>query len=341
MRRTLAVLDQYQRPLRDLRISVTDRCNFRCTYCMPLDEYEWIHKSQVLTFEEITRLAGIFADLGVGKIRLTGGEPLLRKDLPRLVEALAGIDPITDVCMTTNASRLVEMAKPLADAGLGRVTVSLDSLRPERFRAITQRAELQPVLAGLEAAKAAGLGPIKLNAVIERGVNDDEMIDLLEFARGHELELRYIEFMDVGNANQWHSSKLVSKAEILRTIAAVHDIAPVAEPRGSAPSTDYQVSGGGRFGVIASVTEPFCGDCSRARLTAGGKFVTCLFAGDGRDLKTPIRDGAADAELRSMIESVWLGRTDRYSEQRLVELRSARGYQPQRQQKIEMISLGG
>ncbi len=341
MRRTLAVLDQYQRPLRDLRISVTDRCNFRCTYCMPLDEYEWIHKSQVLTFEEITRLAGIFADLGVGKIRLTGGEPLLRKDLPRLVEALAGIDPITDVCMTTNASRLVEMAKPLADAGLGRVTVSLDSLRPERFRAITQRAELQPVLAGLEAAKAAGLGPIKLNAVIERGVNDDEMIDLLEFARGHELELRYIEFMDVGNANQWHSSKLVSKAEILRTIAAVHDIAPVAEPRGSAPSTDYQVSGGGRFGVIASVTEPFCGDCSRARLTADGKFVTCLFAGDGRDLKTPIRDGAADAELRPMIESVWLGRTDRYSEQRLVELRSARGYQPQRQQKIEMISLGG
>ena len=341
MRRTLAVLDQYQRPLRDLRISVTDRCNFRCTYCMPLDEYEWIHKSQVLTFEEITRLAGIFADLGVAKIRLTGGEPLLRKDLPRLVEALAGIDPITDVCMTTNASRLVEMAKPLADAGLGRVTVSLDSLRPERFRAITQRAELQPVLAGLEAAKAAGLGPIKLNAVIERGVNDDEMIDLLEFARGHELELRYIEFMDVGNANQWHSSKLVSKAEILRTIAAVHDIAPVAEPRGSAPSTDYQVSGGGRFGVIASVTEPFCGDCSRARLTADGKFVTCLFAGDGRDLKTPIRDGAADAELRSMIESVWLGRTDRYSEQRLVELRSARGYQPQRQQKIEMISLGG
>lgn len=337
----MAVFDQFQRPLRDLRISVTDRCNFRCTYCMPLDEYQWIHKSQVLTFEEITRLARIFADLGVRKIRLTGGEPLLRKDLPRLVEALAGIDGIGEVCMTTNASRLVEMAKPLADAGLGRVTVSLDSLQPERFRAIAQRAELEPVLAGLEAAKEAGLGPVKLNAVIERGVNEDEIVDLLEFARGHQFELRYIEFMDVGNANQWHSSKLVPKTEILRTIAAVHDIGPVAEPRGSAPSTDYEVSAGGRFGVIASVTEPFCGDCSRARLTADGKFVTCLFAGDGRNLKTPIRDGAVDADLRSVIETVWRARTDRYSEQRLVELQSAQGYQPQRQQKIEMISLGG
>ena len=308
---------------------------------MPLDQYEWIHRSQVLTFEEITRLGRLFAELGMRKIRLTGGEPLLRKDLPRLIESLATTEGVEEVCMTTNASRLVEMAKRLRDAGLGRVTISLDSIRPDRFREITQRAELQPVLDGIEAAKAASLGPVKINAVIEKGVNDDEVLDLLEFARKNDLEMRFIEFMDVGNANQWESSKLVSKAEMLRTISSVHEIRPATKPRGSAPAADYEVASGGRFGVIASVTEPFCGDCTRGRLTADGRFVTCLFAEDGLDLKTPLRTEATDDELRSTIESIWQNRSDRYSEQRLVELRSKKGYRPQRQQKIEMISLGG
>ena len=334
--------DRHQRPLEDLRISVTDRCNFRCTYCMPLAEYEWLHKSKILTFEEIERLARLFVGLGVRKIRLTGGEPLVRQNLPELVERLASIPGLDDLAMTTNASRLASLAGPLKQAGLKRVTVSIDSVRPETFRAMTQRGDLAPVLEGLQEAKRVGLTPIKLNAVIEKGVNDGEIVELAQFARNHGYEMRFIEYMDVGNANQWRSEKLVSKAEILRAVGERFPLRPASELRGSQPAADYVYEdGGGKVGVIASVTEPFCGDCTRARLTAEGRLVTCLFASKGVDLKTPLRDGEDDAALQDRIAKVWRNRTDRYSEQRLVALQSKSGYRADDHEKIEMISLGG
>ena len=335
-------LDRHRRPLTDLRISVTDRCNYRCTYCMPLAEYEWLHKSRILTFEEIARLARIAAGLGVRKIRLTGGEPLVRQDLPVLVQELAAIKGLDDLCLTTNGSRLAPMAGELKAAGLNRVTVSLDSLKPERFRAITQRGDLEPVLAGLEAADSAGLRPIKLNAVIERGVNDDEIVDLVEFGRTGGYDVRFIEYMDVGNANRWTSEKLVPKREILARVAERYPVREARVERGAAPAEDYEfVDGGGRFGVIASVTEPFCGACTRARLTADGQFVTCLFSDRGHDLKTLLREGATDAEIEERIRAIWERRTDRYSEQRLAALESPAGYDAQSRRKLEMISLGG
>ena len=336
------MFDRLNRPLEDLRISVTDRCNFRCTYCMPLDEYEWIKVARILSFEEIARLARIFAGLGVRKVRLTGGEPLVRKDLPTLVGQIAAVKGIEDLAMTTNASRLVELAGPLAAAGLNRITVSLDTLRPERFRAITQRGELEPVLDGLFAARDAGLLPIKINAVVERDVNEDEVVDLAAFGREHGFETRFIEYMDVGNANQWRTERLVPKSEILERIQAVFPFRPAGDLRGSRPADRYEyLDGRGGFGVIASVTDPFCGDCSRARLTAEGQLVTCLFSGDGFDLKPLLRGGADDAEIAAAIEGVWTRRSDRYSETRLVALHSAAGYQPGAARKLEMIRLGG
>ena len=335
------LLDRHGRKLEDLRISVTDRCNFRCTYCMPLAEYEWLHRSKILTFEEITRTARLFAALGVTKIRLTGGEPLLRQDLPDLIAQLRAIGGIRDLALTTNAARLAKLARPLKEAGLDRVTVSIDSLKPERFREMTQRGDLGPVLEGLAAARDVGLGPIKLNAVIERGVNDDEILDLVDFARENGYEVRFIEYMDVGNANQWRSAKLVSKREILDVIAAKHPFESAKQERGSAPSADYAFADGrGRVGVIASVTEPFCGDCTRMRLTADGRLVTCLFSSRGHDLKAMLRDGASDAAITERVHGIWTARTDRYSEQRLVALQTA-SYDPAARKKIEMISLGG
>ncbi len=309
---------------------------------MPLDEYEWLHKSKILSFEEIERLASVFVGLGVRKIRLTGGEPLVRQNLPELVERLAAIPGVEDLAMTTNASRLAKLAAPLQDAGLRRVTVSIDSVREETFRRMTQRGDLGPVLEGLAEAKRVGLTPIKLNAVIEKGVNDGEVVELAEFARNNGYELRFIEYMDVGNANQWRSEKLVSKAQILRAVAERFPLRPAGEPRGSTPAAEYVYKdGGGRVGVIASVTEPFCGDCTRARLTADGRLVTCLFASKGEDLKTPLRAGESDAALAERIAAVWNRRTDRYSEKRLVALESSAGYRPDERSKIEMISLGG
>jgi cyclic pyranopterin phosphate synthase len=329
------------RPLEDLRISVTDRCNFRCTYCMPLDEYPWIAREKILTFEEISRSARVFALLGVKKLRITGGEPLVRKGLPQLVQQLSAIPGIEDIALTTNASRFVEMAQPLKDAGLNRVTVSIDTLRKDRFRQITQRSELQPVLDGIQAAQRAEFRPIKLNAVIERGVNDDEILDLVEFARDGGFEMRFIEYMDVGNANQWTSDKLVSKREILEVIRSRYAL--TEKPgRGSRPSKDYSFADGrGGVGVIASVTEPFCGDCSRIRLTADGRLVTCLFSDSGADLKALLRDDASDEDLAEFVRGIWEQREDRYSETRLVQMNSPSGYVPQSRKKIEMISLGG
>lgn len=308
---------------------------------MPLDEYPWIAREKILTFEEIARSAQVFAGLGVKKIRITGGEPLVRKDLPTLIEQLSSIPGIEDIALTTNASRFVGMAQPLKDAGLGRVTVSLDTLRRDRFRQITQRAELQPVLDGIVAAQGAELGPIKLNAVIERGVNDDEILDLVEFARDGGFEMRFIEFMDVGNANAWTSDKLVSKREMLEVIRSKYKL--IEKPgRGSRPSKDYTFSDGrGGVGVIASVTEPFCGACSRIRLTADGQLVTCLFSDTGSDLKNLLRSGATDDQVTEFVTGIWQQRADRYSETRLVQMNSPSGYTPQSRKKIEMISLGG
>ena len=334
--------DDLQRPLKDLRISVTDRCNFRCTYCMPLDEYEWIERAEILTYEEIARLAALFVRLGVDKIRLTGGEPLLRKNLNQLISKLSLLAGIKDLCLTTNAALLAPQVTALRAAGLRRVNVSLDTLQPEKFRRMTKRGDLDKVLEGLFAAKRHGFGPIKINAVIEKGVNDDEIIDLVEFARDNGFAMRFIEYMDVGNSNQWTSEKMVSKAEMLERISARYPVQEVGRDQGSAPSIDYEfVDGGGDIGVIASVTEPFCTSCTRARLTADGKMVTCLFSQQGHDLKTSMRSGASDQELRDSIGSIWNARADRYSEERFLAMNSGQGYQPDQHKKIEMITLGG
>ena len=334
--------DTYNRPIRDLRISVTDRCNFRCTYCMPLDEYEWLEKKEILSFEEITRLTNLFVHLEVEKIRLTGGEPLARRDLDKLVAKLSALPGPPDLCLTTNGSLLAEKVAALKAAGLRRINVSLDSLKPDRFRRITKRGDLAKVLEGLFAAQSHGLQPIKINAVIERGVNDDEILDLVAFAREHGFAIRFIEYMDVGNANNWKSERMVSKKEILETINARFPLRKLGRGKGSAPSVDYQfLDGSGDIGVIASVTEPFCSTCTRARLTADGKLVTCLFSQQGYDLKTRMRSGATDAELLEVISAVWLQRKDRYSEERLAALHSPVGYDPASHKKLEMISLGG
>ncbi len=307
------LLDTYQRPLGDLRISVTDRCNFRCTYCMPLDEYDWIEKQEILTFEEIVRLAKIFVQLGVDKIRLTGGEPLVRRDLEKLVSQLSPLPGLRDLCLTTNGSLLAEKAPALKAAGLRRVNVSLDTLNPEKFRAMTKRGDLDKVLEGLFAAKHSGLQPI-----------------------------RFIEYMDVGNSNGWLSEKVVPKAEILSKITSHYGLRETGRRGGSAPSVDYQViDGTGDIGVIASVTEPFCSSCTRARLTADGKLVTCLFSARGHDLKALIRNGASDEKVRNVISAVWRIRTDRYSDARLEAMKSTHGYEAKAHKKIEMITLGG
>jgi cyclic pyranopterin phosphate synthase len=310
---------------------------------MPLDEYEWLEKSEVLSFEEITRLVRLFMALGVEKIRLTGGEPLARRDLETLIAKLSALDPRPELCLTTNGSLLAEKAAALQAAGLHRINVSIDSLKPDRFRQITKRGDLKKVLEGLFTAKRLGLQPIKINAVIERGVNDDEILDLVAFAREHSFSLRFIEFMDVGNANEWRMDNIVAKHDIIATIHAHFPLREVGREKGRAPSVDYEFVDGhdGDVGVIASVTEPFCGSCTRARLTADGKFVTCLFAHTGYDLKKLMRGGASDVEILAVLQAIWTKRKDRYSEERLAALQSVVGYDPKRQKKIEMISLGG
>jgi GTP 3',8-cyclase len=335
------LLDALKRPVRDLRISVTDRCNFRCSYCMPLDEYEWIDKKEILTFEEITRLAIIFVGLGVEKIRLTGGEPLVRQNLDRLVKQVSAINGLKDLCLTTNGALLAEKIASLKEAGLRRVNISIDSLDPDKFKQITKRGDLGKVLEGVFAAKKHELHPIKLNAVIERGVNDDDIIPLVEFSREHGFAIRFIEYMDVGNSNNWTSAKLVPKKEIIDKIHSRFPLKEVGRADGTAPSMDYKfVDGRGDVGVIASVTEPFCSSCTRVRLTADGKVVTCLFSQLGHDVKALLRGGASDDAIGEWLSSIWKQRTDRYSDERLQALRSA-SYDPKSHKKIEMISLGG
>jgi cyclic pyranopterin phosphate synthase len=339
--RSMRTVDSLKRPMLDLRISVTDRCNFRCTYCMPFDEYTWIERNQVLSFEEIERVARLFVDFGIQKLRLTGGEPLVRKDLDQLIARLSRIEGLADISLTTNGALLDEQASKLYAAGLRRINVSIDSLRPDRFLALTQRGNLDDVLKGLFAAKKAGFSPIKINAVIIRGTNDDEIIDLVEFARQNSFEMRFIEYMDVGNVNAWSLEKTVTKKEILEAVHARFPVREIGRANGSAPAVDYEfLDGMGEIGIIGSVTEPFCSSCTRIRLTADGKLVTCLFAESGFDLKNLIRSGASDNEIKAAVAQIWSGRTDRYSDLRWQQVLGG-GYQPRNHKKIEMITLGG
>ena len=312
------VRDTLQRPLGSLRISVTDRCNLRCRYCMPEQEYVWLPKESILTFEEITRLARVFVSLGATKLRLTGGEPLLRHDLPSLTAMLAGLPGVRDLAMTTNGLLLAREAEALHRAGLKRVTVSLDTLRPERMRELARSERHADVVAGIGAARSAGFAPIKLNTVVIRGVNDDELADLIEFARAQAAEVRFIEYMDVGGATEWSAAQVVSQTEMLeRLIARYGPIVPEAGDDPSAPAERFRLLDGTTFGIIASTTAPFCRACDRSRLTADGVWFLCLYAEKGIDLREPLRAGASDEQLREIITAAWTGRSDRGAEERL------------------------
>ena len=336
------ITDKFGRPMRDLRISVTDRCNFRCPYCMPAEiygeAYEFLPRADILTFEELTRLIGIFAELGINKLRITGGEPLLRTDLPNLVGMLTGIKSIDDLTLTTNGYLLSQFAQPLKDAGLHRITVSLDSLDDEVFKAMNGRGfTTQRVLEAIQTAADVGLSPIKINCVVQKGVNDHTIVDLARHFQGTGRIVRYIEYMDVGNRNGWRSEHVVPADEIIAKIDAEMPLEPIASNYQGEVATRYRYKdGSGEIGLIASVTKPFCGDCTRARLSTDGKIYTCLFASEGLSLKDPMRDGATDDELRKLLSGVWSLRTDRYSEERAA---SPSETVPAR--KIEMYQIGG
>ena len=337
------MLDRLGRPLRDLRISVTDRCNFRCGYCMPAEvfgrDYAFLPRDEILSFEEIHRLAAAFATLGTRKLRITGGEPTVRRDLPALIALLAALRdedgaPL-DLAMTTNGSALTRLAGPLAAAGLSRVTVSLDSLDDATFQRMNGvEFPVSRVLDGIDAAVAAGLGPVKVNVVLKRGENDRGILDLAGWARESGHVLRFIEYMDVGTTNGWRVDEIVPAEEVVETISRAWPLEPLAAGyQGEVAARWRYRDGGGEIGVIASVTKPFCGDCNRARISAEGKLYTCLFSAVGHDLRAPLRAGATDAELAATVRGIWVGRDDRYS-----ELRSAA---TDRFPKIEMFALGG
>jgi cyclic pyranopterin phosphate synthase len=313
---TSVLLDTHHRPLRNLRLSVTDRCNLRCSYCMPEPEYVWLPREDILHFEEIDTLVDVFTALGVDKVRLTGGEPLLRRDLPTLIRGLAARPAIRDLAMTTNGVLLAPQAQALRDAGLHRLTVSLDTLNAERFRSLTRFDELDRVLDGI--AAAAPLFPgLKLDTVVIRGVNDDELVDLIEFARTHGAEVRFIEYMDVGGATHWSKERVVSRQEMLRRLEAHYGaIAPLHEVS-SAPADRYRLADGTVFGIISSTTEPFCHSCDRSRLTADGLWYLCLYAAQGTDLRGPLRAGASAEEMAQLIRATWEVRSDRGAEERL------------------------
>ena len=333
------VTDSLQRPLRDLRISVTDRCNFRCTYCMPKEvfgrDYHFLPASQLLSFEEIARLAGIFVGLGVEKIRLTGGEPLVRRDMEKLIAMLAGLEGLRDLTLTTNGSLLARKAQALKDAGLRRVTVSLDSLDDAVFKAMNDVAfPVDRVLEGIEVAQAVGLAPIKINMVVKRGVNDDSIVAMARHFHGTGHILRFIEYMDVGTTNGWRMDDVFPAAEIVRRINAELPLEP-ADPiyRGEVARRYRYRDGGGEIGIIASVTEPFCGACTRARLSSEGQLYTCLFGVTGHDFRALLRAGQPDEEIAAFARSVWTARRDRYSELRTRDTTQRR--------KVEMSHIGG
>jgi cyclic pyranopterin phosphate synthase len=336
------LLDRLGRPLETLRISITDRCNFRCVYCMPKEvfgrNYAFLERRELLTFEELARVVGLIAGLGVRTVRITGGEPLVRRNVEHLVELLAAIrTPAGDgleLALTTNGSVLAQKADALAAAGLSRVTVSLDSLDDEAFRAMNDvEFPVQRVLDGIEAAAAAGL-PVKVNAVVKRGANDSDVIALAEHFRGSGHVLRFIEYMDVGSTNGWRLEDVVSAEEIVQQISEQWPLEPVAAERPDATAGRWRyLDGAGEIGVVASVTQPFCGGCSRARLSAEGRLYTCLFAARGHDLRAPLRLGASDEELVGRLREIWTRRTDRYSELRTAETAAL--------PKVEMSYIGG
>jgi cyclic pyranopterin phosphate synthase len=310
------ILDTHHRPLRNLRLSVTDRCNLRCSYCMPEPEYVWLPREDILHFEEIERLVDIFTDLGVDKVRLTGGEPLLRRGLQDLIRRLALRPAIRDLAMTTNGVLLAPQAETLKAAGLHRLTVSLDTLRGDRFRDLTRFDELPRVLEGIAVASPLFPG-LKLDTVVIRGVNDDELVDLIEFARGHGAEVRFIEYMDVGGATHWSRERVVSRRDMLQRLEERYGtIEPIVE-HSSAPADRYRLDDGTVFGIISSTTEPFCHACDRSRLTADGLWYLCLYASHGTDLRRPLRGGATDDQLAQLIRATWEVRSDRGAEDRL------------------------
>lgn len=334
-----SVVDGLARPLRDLRISVTDRCNFRCTYCMPKQvfgpDFAFMRRSELLSFEEIARLAEIFVHLGVEKVRITGGEPLVRRNLERLVEQLAGIDGLRDITLTTNGALLAKQARALKDAGLQRVTVSLDSLDEDVFASMNDVGfPVSGVLAGIEAAQAVGMSPIKVNMVVKRGVNDNGVVDMAGYFRGSGHIVRFIEFMDVGTTNGWRLDDVVSAEEIVARIDERWPLDPVEPNYSGEVARRYQYrDGAGEVGVIASVTQPFCGGCTRARISAEGKLYNCLFAAEGYDVRTLLRDGSSDLAIGEALRRIWYRRRDRYSEVRSEHTAGLR--------KVEMSHIGG
>ncbi|MCL1601821.1 MAG: GTP 3',8-cyclase MoaA [Actinomycetia bacterium] len=332
------VTDKFKRPMRDLRISVTDRCSFRCGYCMPrevYDDHEYLERSSILSYGEIRRITRLATDLGVRKVRLTGGEPLLRTNVHRLVEMISDLDEVEDLAMTTNALLLAREAERLKEAGLDRVTVSLDALNDQLFRKmIDTDVPVATVLDAIDVASEVGLEPIKINTVVRRGWNEGEIIPLLERFRGTGHTVRFIEFMDVGTLNSWNLDEVVPSAELVEMIAKRWDIEPAeSNYRGEVASRYRFTDGGGEVGFISSVSAPFCGDCTRLRLSAEGKIYTCLFGSDGTDLLTPLRSDASDEEIRDLMEQTWTKRDDRYSE--------LRGGTPLASPKVEMSYIGG
>ena len=338
---SLMIIDKLKRPVRDLRISVTDKCNFRCHYCMPEEifghKYEFLSKDRILTFEETTRLVKLFVQLGVHKIRITGGEPLLRQELDVLVKMLSSIPGIDDIALTTNGYFLKEKAEPLRNTGLKRLTISLDTLDPQLFKKMAGgHLELHRVFAGIEKAVELGFSPIKINTVLQRGVNDKEILNLATFAKNNGHIIRFIEYMDVGNLNGWRMDDVVTAQEIIEVISSKWSIEPIDKNyKGEVANRYRYLDGSGEFGIIASVTQPFCGDCTRARLSADGKIYTCLFANTGFDVMTPMREGASENKLFEILQSLWLERRDRYSEERLSSTDTSS------ERKVEMYQIGG
>ncbi|HSF16569.1 MAG TPA: GTP 3',8-cyclase MoaA [Vicinamibacteria bacterium] len=338
-------MDELGRPLRSLRVSVTDRCNLRCQYCMPEMDYVWLPRQHLLSFEETARLVGVFTEIGVDKVRLTGGEPLLRKDLASLVRQLRDNRRIRDLALTTNGILLSEQAEALKEAGLDRITVSLDTLRADRFRELTRRDQLARVLGGIDSAVAAGLRGLKIDTVVLRGTNEDEIPDLIEYGERIGAEVRFIEYMDVGGATAWSSTKVVSKEEILHSVQARFGgpIVPL-QVESWAPAKRFRLPSGTTFGIIASTTEPFCRTCDRGRLTADGMFYLCLYAQTGLDLRERLRSGAPNRELRAVIETTWTARRDRGAEIRLEQAQRAPLVEREalrRDPHLEMHTRGG
>lgn len=338
------IIDKLDRPVRDLRISVTDRCNFRCTYCMPAEifgeRYEFLPRPHILTFEEIERLARLFAQAGVSKLRITGGEPLVRANLPELVGKLSKIDGIDDIALTTNGYLLAKNAQALKDAGLSRLTISLDSIDEDIFKKMSGRPQGPAnTLEGITVATELGFSPIKINVVVQRGVNDHTLVDTARYFKGTGAIVRFIEFMDVGTKNGWELSQVVTSKEVIDIIGEEFALEPVDPNYSGEVASRYRyMDGEGEIGVISSVSEPFCGNCTRARLSTDGKLVTCLFASGGTDFKTAMRDGAADDEIAGMIARVWTGRDDRYSELRSKDTEFQAGTAGD---KVEMYYIGG